>query len=513
MDRTLNKTSLKIKGKFSLFFLILVSTKIISGQTPHNEVFDFNYHQQNPLDIIEGDSVYYMSCIVLRKEGAAESEREYCIVTLDQNLNILTHSVFDDDNEGLMVPFVGSELRRTADNLYAVATETSTVSTSSIALEYDIKLDSFRLVAQTVDTLYGTRPLATSLQLDAANKNIVVLYSTADSLSNNTIWLVSYDMETGEKIDEFRYREDDRFMSPRELIIYQDGYAIVGFREFVGENQAEVFIMLLTLDFELIDISKYDNFDYLSFYIEAVLTSDDDIVFATNEIRDDTFPTVYKTKILKVNSDLDLEWETTFGNPEYQRDALTCTGTVNSHHDDGYLICGYQVHGVIGKVSESGDSLWYRTYEPLPEENGFRSNFNDIIATPDGNYAAIGNMSPSNSIETDSIHFKIWIVKIDEDGNIVDKDTTTSIHTLQDFGDKLRIFPNPSSEVLYLELDDVDDLNIQIFDQAGKLVLKRDATHVYHTYMLDISSYSNGTYFIHIASTSGKREIVPLVIH
>lgn len=200
MERTLNKTSLKIKVKFSLFFLIFTSSTIINGQTPHNEVFDFNYHQQNPLNIIEGDSVYYMSCIVLRKEGAAESEREYCIVTLDQDLNILSHSVFDDDNDGLMVSYRGSELRRAGNKLYGVATETTDSSIYSLVLEYDLNLDSFKLLTTEADTFYSNAILATSFQIDTINSNIVVLYSSSDSLFYNTIWLVSYNMQTGEKL-------------------------------------------------------------------------------------------------------------------------------------------------------------------------------------------------------------------------------------------------------------------------------------------------------------------------
>jgi len=104
------------------------------------------------------------------------------------------------------------------------------------------------------------------------------------------------------------------------------------------------------------------------------------------------------------------------------------------------LICGALDNGVSGKISEEGGSVWFRTYEPVNEDKALFSSFADILSTGNGEYIAAGTIAPEN-FATDSIFFKMWIVKINEDGHIIDRDTT-GVSTIEAFDGQLRIFPN-----------------------------------------------------------------------
>ena len=107
---------------------------------------------------------------------------------------------------------------------------------------------------------------------------------------------------------------------------------------------------------------------------------------------------------------------------------------------------------------------------------------------------AVGLVRPA--VWIDSVIIQSWIVKFDEEGHLVTIDTTSSNSTT--FSPELRIYPNPSADVVYIEHDELAGVSYTLYNQQGQQVLGRDDTEAYHTYILDTSQFAVGTYYLHI---------------
>ena len=88
-------------------------------------------------------------------------------------------------------------------------------------------------------------------------------------------------------------------------------------------------------------------------------------------------------------------------------------------------------------------------------------------------------------------------------------DETSTVHTAED---AIRIFPNPTSDYLYIEHDDVAGYGYELYDAAGRLVVRRTDTEAYHTYMLSTSAYPPGLYYLHVIGEDGRRQVHELVL-
>ena len=65
--------------------------------------------------------------------------------------------------------------------------------------------------------------------------------------------------------------------------------------------------------------------------------------------------------------------------------------------------------------------------------------------------------------------------------------------------------------MLYIEQDDIEALSYQLYDQSGRLVLERDNTEAFHTYMLSLDQYPDGLYYLHIINAE-QRLVEKIVI-
>jgi kynureninase len=74
----------------------------------------------------------------------------------------------------------------------------------------------------------------------------------------------------------------------------------------------------------------------------------------------------------------------------------------------------------------------------------------------------------------------------------------TSIHHVSGIELNLNVFPNPTTEVLTLKIDQfiLNGLNYQLFDAAGKLLEKKQITNELTT--INTSSLVPAAYFLHV---------------
>lgn len=144
--------------------------------------------------------------------------------------------------------------------------------------------------------------------------------------------------------------------------------------------------------------------------------------------------------------------------------------------------------GKIVKFNENGQRMWQKTY--YYRTNWALSNdFNNIISTSDGNFLIVGYESKGRAP---------WLVKIDEDGNILPIDTTstTTEHDIANSIPEIKVYPNPASHAIIINQGEITDMNYQLIDMAGQVVKTIPLPQAHHHVIWDISDVASGTYIL-----------------
>ena len=131
-----------------------------------------------------------------------------------------------------------------------------------------------------------------------------------------------------------------------------------------------------------------------------------------------------------------------------------------------------------------------------------------LIRTSDNNYLAVGTMFPSGV--PDSVVTKTWLVKFDENGRVVG-DTTSAVITSSDKLD-FRVYPNPTSDLLYIEHDAAETLQYRLVDVLRNVVIESPRTQQATTYIITTAHLASGTYFLQAISDKGLETSVPVVL-
>jgi len=506
----------------AIVFLLISLTNCLA-QTPLNKVSELGFLQQSPFSITKVDNSYWLYCQSSRKDSNSPNEREVLLVELDSNLDIIDHHILMDNNDYDGLQNSSHDLIHIDQKLYAQVIEDDSGTTGAEYVgifEFDMATESFRYFDQIfIDSLYNVAPFPVNIALDINNESLLALYVPREINTNvNSLWLRRYDLETGEVVDEYRYTEGDNWVTGKEIITSDNGIVLISNRLDVSTNRNEMLVM--QLDNQLNEVSRLKLSDtiYSGIYNDGVVAEDGSILFNTIQVEGD-FPTeTFRSRVIKLDAELNIVWNVAYGRPDFADSYVQATEIIETHQHDGYLICGGTFYndpqgremGVIGKISDTGDSLWFRHYEPLEEETPVFSFLEDIILGDEGEYIGLGRMSSSVSIEEDSIYGKIWTVVIDESGHIV-----TSTSTLEEVKTEIptiRIFPNPTTDYLYIEHDEASGYSYELYDNEGRLLLERNETETYHTYILNTSSFSPGLYYLHIIDAKRKRQIKEIVV-
>ena len=188
-----------------------------------------------------------------------------------------------------------------------------------------------------------------------------------------------------------------------------------------------------------------------------------------------------------------------------------------SHNDDGYILTGVELtddpdirnNGTIGKIGPEGDSIWFRSIFPATEDTISSSELYEVIATDDGYYMSTGRVRVSSP--KDSVYLKVWMVKFDDDGHIVNVGDNSSVVGTE-LSSGVRIYPNPSSDYLYIENDNESGMTYRLYDHEGKLVLSRENTKASSIYIISVSDLIAGNYYLQIENLEGNRDVRKLVI-
>ncbi len=512
----LSMSKKSLNSRTLIILSLIYSSSVSYTQTPLNVVSEYNYHQQNPHSIIEIDGRIYTAGIALTKDDP--SNRELFFVEYDQWLKPISNVILKEEKGYQTSANNSTELLHYDGKFYKGCHEDSfgpnghRLSYGFIA-QYDVttkEVEYFHKIQDT--TMIDSYIAPESISLKDTGL-LTVLYSTGV----HDLFMQTFDLSNnGQLLNVKRYADGLYNYFPGKLLTISDfSIALGSFADKITNEYLGTFIWEFDESLNVIKQKIISNPLYRNHEIHAVVDHNHDIVIAYNEHEGD-FRTA-RPLAIKMDSDLNILWERPIGDPIFLRHNTYYAEVVESHQKDGYLFCGHdgardsisEYRGQIAKLSLDGDSIWHRKYIPFLEKNQRAADFEHMTQSNDGNYLVCGSASNSNA-EQDSIYFLTWMLKIDEDGHIVLADTSSNVTNLEE--DRVRIFPNPTSEWLYIEHDDIDELSYSLYDSQGRLAVELKNLEAHTSYMIDVSTFHSGLYYLHIIDSHRRRQIETIVI-
>ena len=213
----------------------------------------------------------------------------------------------------------------------------------------------------------------------------------------------------------------------------------------------------------------------------------------------------WTSAVLKVNANLsEVLWVQTMfsGNTS---DATQFFKIVGAPDQSGYVAVGVATYepgifgGALAKVSPEGDSLWLRHYKYVSSPLAIHYLY-DLEATPDGGYVMVGEARAgiADTLFPPPVQ-QGWILKVDEWGCLVpgcQLDVATKDAPAGE-GMRLKVYPNPASEVLYIHLPDAGPQGrFRLIDALGHTLREFAASPGDTTYILPLEGIPPGWYVV-----------------
>jgi hypothetical protein len=174
-------------------------------------------------------------------------------------------------------------------------------------------------------------------------------------------------------------------------------------------------------------------------------------------------------RIVKLNEDLNIEWVKTYGDDEVIVNGFT---DLVPSGDENWIAVGQErfvfedghkgLPAWIMKINANGDSLWSR-HDTVRHVSHYLSG---VAVLPSGSIIAVGY---TNTAGGEGI-----VIKTDKDGCIEPGCRTVSTkEEQQDDQPAWKIYPNPASDVLYIERAGIpEQAHFTLIDPEGKEVLR-----------------------------------------
>ena len=186
--------------------------------------------------------------------------------------------------------------------------------------------------------------------------------------------------------------------------------------------------------------------------------------------------------------------------------------------DDGFIIAATaavvapdssetEYKGVLFKLDENGDSVWAKYYQY--GAFGDQCQFNDLLVMDDGGYLAVGYHFPWTQ------NAGAWLVRTDSNGYAPGA-YPTGIFKPEPMVSELKLYPNPTSGISWLELDAHSLSNssstLKLFNMAGVLVQTYTLPPRTRIQEIDTQSLRSGLYLVSLVFEDGKAFSGKLVV-
>ena len=208
--------------------------------------------------------------------------------------------------------------------------------------------------------------------------------------------------------------------------------------------------------------------------------------------------------VVRLNEQMEIIWQKCIGG-YYHDDPYYITQT----EDGGFVVIGttFSNNGDVSgnpsypgnpaiwvvKLDSQGSIEWQKVYGGVGHDG--LDNQHTVLKKSDYNYviAASTNSSPSHDVQCEQfIDFNAWIFEI----SLPD---TTNIITPPVGAGELRVYPNPATTELWLQLSDnipPAQVQIELYSHTGKLLYKAQPTGHFHK--IDVTNLPSGLYLIRL---------------
>jgi len=286
----------------------------------------------------------------------------------------------------------------------------------------------------------------------------------------------------------------------------EGGYAVAGLATS-SETGMDMLLMRISDDGEILWTQTFD-FNGNEMAYSLAITSDMQYVlggYSYETINPPFEP--YQNCIAKADENGELLWFKRYwgfgGDRIYhvlldEEDNIYATGKANSYAPSwpspgaGYLM----------KLNTEGDSLWCRVFF-----DGASVDLWNMIRTPDSGFMIIGKTTS-----------RMYLIRTDVWGCTVEGcqlETSITEHSAE--GDLFTVFPNPTTNTLYMSLKSAHfsgALDVSIFSADGKLVHRSSTNHRGDEFLAqDVSFLPDGMYIIQIMDAKQKMAVQRFVKH
>lgn len=297
-----------------------------------------------------------------------------------------------------------------------------------------------------------------------------------------------------------------------EIIVSKDSTLIIASKDFIDDSFNSK-IGILEVDTLGNIIWKYHDEEVVGGFCRGVIQEPNgDIVFTYLQ-RDTIDLTASRPVIQKINRNKELIWRVSLGNQEFRRSAKSIwERLIPSIENDGYIFAGYQEIGneeqdttkiiaIIGKIDLNGDSLWFKRFKIIENEEVWRYNFHDLERTLDGGYIATGRIAYYEVSNKRPLNETI-LVKVNDKGEIING--TDSIKEISGYMEVAKVFPNPISDLLYVEKLNNVPLKFSLFDFLGNKLKVFEGVNEKDVFIIPMTELISGLYILKAIDPKGN---------
>lgn len=510
--------------KVWIFLCVLAVSQFGYGQYTFNKRFFYNLQSTyNNLTPIDNGYVLAGWCF----DTINELHYETLLTRIDLQGNVFNHSKYGNATR---------EFWTLEDSFSEQEDLFIQTSAGNISDTFALSLTWYNSNCDTISTRYLRSPIVNSGNPSASYINPSYSYLCADSTAylsftyfdaietgTNAVFL-KLDPQ-GNELWRYVHATTDDPELVQTCVPHGDG-VIIGLRE--GGNTATINHLIKKFNAQGQVEWTIDSEDYFPAVarLEDLIIDNDTLVVTGNNF-DPAGENLAYCSIYKVDTLGNLIWSNTYGEPDpvvmtyftnlvqttdgnYVAGGSWMTYPGSEEIPEGHTDLDIDYFAFLVKFDRNtGEIIWERKYRYL-EIYWDHHWLSDLKATPDGGVIFCGE-SADQVFVTDSLPYQQgWVVKLDGCGCLVpgcDENCVVGVNE-KETPSVLKIGPVPASDLLNIYIAnspniDMHSLVLDIYDLLGNLVYSSAIKTTDVTYMLDVSSFSNGEYIVSLRSIDG----------
>lgn len=439
-------------------------------------------------------------------------------LNIDDSNNILDSTVYwGNHNKDYWAVYGYSNLASNSNNHWAITGYTYSFGTSGA---YKVLLSVFdsnthlQFIKEYSDS--AGNQYASGRGILSKNNSWYVLASVQDTLYNGQVLFFQTDSNGNQLWKKYYGVAGLRDEAGSLLAISKNrfliGYARNNLSTWGGVGLLQTNSRIIIVDSLGTQLSEWaDNTDSTFKPRSLIKTNDGGYTFVTDHKQYTNGSDVFtQPVIIKLDSNFNKQWSKQYGPTDYQ----TFLYKIVELSDSSFITAGtiwagdsthYNTAGWFLKLNQNGDSIWSRTYSKV--HTTFSENvIYDFEILNDGSLIGVGQ---SNDHFAQTQGQQGWIIRVDSMGCLIpgcDTFTATAIQEAPEEIIGVKVYPNPAADEVYLLLKSPEqqpaDLSFQVYNSFGEVLVGEKQAFTDVTYILNVSGYSAGQYYVRILQNS-----------